>query len=73
MTEYWVSKQRFWCKFCQCWMSDTKAARSKHDNGNRHKESVEEWMKDNRKKKKEERIAKEDFEKDMREMDRAAR
>ena len=33
MTEFWVSKAKFWCKYCKCWMSDNKASRAKHDNG----------------------------------------
>ena len=24
MTEFWVSKKRYWCKYCKCWMADTK-------------------------------------------------
>ena len=26
MTEFWVSKKRYWCKYCKCWMADTKAS-----------------------------------------------
>ena len=27
MTEYWVSKDRYWCKHCRCWMADNPSVR----------------------------------------------
>ena len=66
MTEYWVSQKRFWCKYCKCWMADTKPARSHHDNGVRHKTSVQQFFKDNRQKQKEERETKIELEREMR-------
>ncbi len=47
-------------------MADTKPARSHHDNGNRHKAAVQEFFKENRKKRNEERDAKAALEREMR-------
>jgi len=73
MTEYWVSKVRYWCKYCKCWMADTKAARFKHEQGMRHKESVLEWMKENRQKKKDEQREKDELAREMAAIEKAAR
>ena len=73
MTEFWVSKARYWCKYCKCWMSDTKAARFKHEQGERHKSAVLAWMKENRQKKKDEAREKEELAREMAMIDKAAR
>ncbi|KAJ1472525.1 hypothetical protein T484DRAFT_1840061 [Baffinella frigidus] len=73
MTEFWVSKARFWCKYCKCWMSDNKASRAKHDGGDRHKETLQLWMKENRDRRKNEAKDKEDIDREMKEIERAAR
>ena len=66
MTEFWVSQKRFWCKYCKCWMADTKPARTHHDNGTRHKTAVQDFFKENRQKQRQERENKQQLEKEMR-------
>lgn len=73
MTEFWVSKARYWCKFCKCWMSDNKSSRAKHDNGERHKEAVQTWMRENRDRRRAESKEKAELEREMKEIERAAR
>lgn len=41
MTEYWVSQAKFFCKFCNIWIADNKPSRQHHDNGVKHKISIE--------------------------------
>ncbi|CAH0407048.1 unnamed protein product [Chilo suppressalis] len=41
MTEYWKSQARKYCEFCKCWFADNKVSISFHENGKRHKESVQ--------------------------------
>jgi len=54
-------------------MADTKAARFKHEQGNRHKDSVAAWMKENRAQKKAEQKDKDDLAREMEAIEKAAR
>eukprot|EP00288_Rhodomonas_lens_P002747 CAMPEP_0177727758 /NCGR_PEP_ID=MMETSP0484_2-20121128/20496_1 /TAXON_ID=354590 /ORGANISM="Rhodomonas lens, Strain RHODO" /LENGTH=114 /DNA_ID=CAMNT_0019240441 /DNA_START=69 /DNA_END=409 /DNA_ORIENTATION=- len=73
MTEYWVSQAKYWCKFCKCWMTDSKSARSRHEQGNRHKDAVQDFFKTNREKRKADEMEKNDLDREMREIERKAR
>uniref|UniRef100_A0A7S4PPC7 Matrin-type domain-containing protein n=1 Tax=Guillardia theta TaxID=55529 RepID=A0A7S4PPC7_GUITH len=73
MTEFWVSKAKHWCKYCKCWMNDSKMAITKHESGDRHKEAVARFVRNNREKKRHEEIEKAQMEKEMREIERKAR
>ena len=42
MTEFWVSQERHWCKFCMAWMAKSSQAIRHHETGKRHKEAVRE-------------------------------
>lgn len=57
MTEYWVSKQSYFCKYCEIYIRDDKPSRAQHENGLRHKGNLERYIRDIYKK--EERIQKE--------------
>lgn len=50
MTEVWKSQGRKYCEFCDCWFADNKISTSFHENGKRHKESVEKKVKEIQKK-----------------------
>ncbi|KAF1784630.1 Zinc finger, C2H2-type matrin [Phytophthora cactorum] len=58
MVDYWVSKERHYCKYCNAWMQNDKMAAlssangcvslqsiKHHEQGRRHKEKVEETLK----------------------------
>lgn len=46
MTTPWKSQGRKYCEFCDCWFADNKVSISFHENGKRHKESVEKKVKE---------------------------
>ncbi|XP_023346452.1 WW domain-binding protein 4 [Eurytemora carolleeae] len=50
MTEYWKSNENWFCKYCKCWVSDNPVSRQIHENGTRHKQSVEEKLSEIRRK-----------------------
>ncbi|KAG7381067.1 WW domain binding protein 4 [Phytophthora pseudosyringae] len=45
MVDYWVSKERHYCKYCNAWMQSDKMSVKHHEQGRRHKEKVEETLK----------------------------
>ena len=36
MSEYWVSKKRYFCKYCDIYITDDAPSRQQHENGLRH-------------------------------------
>ncbi|OAV95325.1 hypothetical protein PTTG_03626 [Puccinia triticina 1-1 BBBD Race 1] len=46
MTEYWVSKQSYFCKYCDIFIRDDKPSRAQHENGLRHKGNLERYIRD---------------------------
>jgi hypothetical protein len=48
MSEYWVSQAKFYCKVCNCYIADNKPSRLHHENGVKHKEKVEQMLKQKR-------------------------
>ncbi|KAA1090990.1 hypothetical protein PGT21_019996 [Puccinia graminis f. sp. tritici] len=46
MTEYWVSKQSYYCKYCDIFIRDDKPSRAQHENGLRHKGNLERYIRD---------------------------
>ncbi|KAK7057239.1 WW domain-binding protein 4 [Favolaschia claudopus] len=69
MSEYWVSKKKYFCKYCDIYIADDAPSRQQHENGLRHKGNLERFIrgiyKAGEKKKKDE-------EEERREMARAA-
>ncbi|CAG0883995.1 unnamed protein product [Cyprideis torosa] len=65
MSEYWVSQQRRFCEFCNCWMADNKISIQLHEGGKRHKDAVEKKLRDMRKKNRKEDKEKASFEAHM--------
>ncbi|KAF8520367.1 hypothetical protein BU17DRAFT_46702 [Hysterangium stoloniferum] len=37
MSEYWVSKKKYWCQYCETFISDDVPSRTQHETGLRHK------------------------------------
>jgi WW domain-binding protein 4 len=44
MSEYWVSKKRYWCKYCETYIADDVPSRQQHENGLRHKGNKERFV-----------------------------
>ncbi|KAG0048670.1 hypothetical protein BGZ83_006409 [Gryganskiella cystojenkinii] len=45
-SEYWKSNAKFYCRFCNIYITDNKSTRNIHDSGNKHKENVERFLRD---------------------------
>ena len=44
MSEYWVSKKRYFCKYCDVYIADDVPSRQHHENGLRHKGNVDRFV-----------------------------
>ncbi|KAF8608612.1 hypothetical protein BDV93DRAFT_518695 [Ceratobasidium sp. AG-I] len=46
MSEFWVSKKRYWCKYCGISIADDAPSRQHHESGMRHKGAVDRHIRD---------------------------
>jgi ribosomal protein L15E len=44
MSEYWVSKKKYYCKYCEIYIADDAPSRQQHENGLRHKGNKERFV-----------------------------
>src|ERR1700749_305200 len=44
MSEYWVSKKKYWCRYCECFLADDKPSRTQHEGGLRHQGNKERYV-----------------------------
>ena len=44
MSEYWVSKKKYFCQYCDIFIADDVPSRSHHENGMRHKGNKERFV-----------------------------
>ncbi|KAF5389451.1 hypothetical protein D9757_004272 [Collybiopsis confluens] len=44
MSEYWVSKKKYFCKYCETYIADDVPSRQHHENGLRHKGNRERFI-----------------------------
>ncbi|KAF9010645.1 hypothetical protein BDQ17DRAFT_1387854 [Cyathus striatus] len=44
MSEYWVSKKKYFCKYCDIYIADDAPSRQQHENGLRHKGNLERYI-----------------------------
>ncbi|TFY76346.1 hypothetical protein EWM64_g7669 [Hericium alpestre] len=44
MSEYWVSKKRYYCKYCEIYIADDAPSRQHHESGMRHKGNKERFV-----------------------------
>ena len=72
MTEYWVSQARHWCEYCKIFINGSKASIAFHENGKKHKETVEYFMRDMRKRGRERRAEEAELSKEMQKIERDA-
>eukprot|EP01039_Chlorochromonas_danica_P003452 gene3452-3781_t len=73
MTDYWVSQSKYYCKFCKCYMADNKPSRQHHENGVKHKQNVELFMKQQRQEKLHGAHSESELKRQLAEIERAAR
>lgn len=66
MSEYWVSRKKWTCKYCNVTINDDVPSRQHHENGLRHKGNVERSLKEayrkSERERKDEREAKREME-----------
>ncbi|GME25513.1 Formin binding protein [Neofusicoccum parvum] len=46
MAEYWKSTPKYWCKFCQTYVRDTKFERQQHEATGKHQSSIQRSLRD---------------------------
>ncbi|ORY30607.1 hypothetical protein BCR39DRAFT_529151 [Naematelia encephala] len=46
MTEYWVSKKQYWCKYCNIFIRDDAPSRRQHETGLKHQGNKERFIRD---------------------------
>lgn len=46
MSEYWVSKGKYYCTYCKVYIADDKPSRQHHETGGRHKGNLERYIRD---------------------------
>lgn len=44
MSEYWVSKKKYFCKYCEIYIADDAPSRNQHENGLRHQGNKERYV-----------------------------
>ncbi|KAJ6593849.1 hypothetical protein B0H19DRAFT_920291 [Mycena capillaripes] len=44
MSEFWVSKKKYFCKYCDIYIADDAPSRQQHENGLRHKGNTERFI-----------------------------
>lgn len=44
MSEYWVSRKKYFCKYCEIYIADDAPSRQQHENGMRHKGNKERFV-----------------------------
>ncbi|KAG1708920.1 hypothetical protein DVH05_022552 [Phytophthora capsici] len=72
MADYWVSRERHYCKFCNVWMQSDKLSIKHHEQGRKHKDKVEETLKHKRQAKSEANNAQKELNDQLKEIERAA-
>ncbi|GAA6010961.1 hypothetical protein JCM11491_005883 [Sporobolomyces phaffii] len=46
MSEYWISRDKYYCKYCKIYIADDKPSRIQHETGFRHKGNYERYIRD---------------------------
>ncbi|CAB4445659.1 unnamed protein product [Rhizophagus irregularis] len=72
LSEYWVSQQKHWCQYCRIYIADNKPSRTMHEQGKKHKENVEKFLRNIRRKDHENRKEEEKTRRELERIERAA-
>ncbi|KAK1938280.1 Zinc finger protein ZOP1 [Phytophthora citrophthora] len=72
MADYWVSRERHYCKFCNVWMQSDKLSIKHHEQGRKHKDKVEETLKHKRQAKSDANNAQKELQDQLKEIEEVA-
>lgn len=72
MTEFWKSGARHWCTYCKLFINGTKPSIAYHENGKKHKEIAELYLKEMRIRAREKGKDKKELEGELAKIERAA-
>lgn len=72
MSEYWVSKKKYFCKYCDIYIADDAPSRQQHENGLRHKGNLERFIRGLYKTSEKRKKDQEEEKRDMARVDQAA-
>ncbi|KAI9242306.1 MAG: hypothetical protein BYD32DRAFT_403846 [Podila humilis] len=72
MSEYWKSNAKHFCRFCKIYITDNKASRNIHDNGSKHKENVERFLREQNQRSRDKEYNTAKMDKQMEAIERAA-
>ncbi|KAF9334201.1 hypothetical protein BG006_002575 [Podila minutissima] len=71
-SEYWKSNAKHFCRFCKIYITDNKSSRNIHDNGSKHKENVERFLREQNQRSRDKEINTAKMDKQMEAIERAA-
>ncbi|KAG6611029.1 WW domain-binding protein 4 [Phytophthora cinnamomi] len=72
MADYWVSRERHYCKYCNVWMQSDKLSIKHHEQGRKHKEKMEETLKAKRQAKSDASSAQKELREQLQQIEEAA-
>ncbi|KAE9362133.1 hypothetical protein PF008_g339 [Phytophthora fragariae] len=72
MVDYWVSRERHYCKYCNVWMQSDKLSIKHHEQGRKHKEKMEETFKAKRQAKSDASCAQKELQDQLKQIEEAA-
>ncbi|POM69594.1 WW domain-binding protein 4 [Phytophthora palmivora] len=72
MADYWVSRERHYCKYCNVWMQSDKLSIKHHEQGRKHKDKVDETLKRKRKAKTDASNSEKELQDQLKEIEAAA-
>ncbi|CAM9985523.1 unnamed protein product [Ascophyllum nodosum] len=72
MASYWVSQERYFCKYCKVWLSKHQASIRNHDQGKKHQAIVEEFFRKKREDKLKGASSESDLKRQMDQIEKAA-
>ncbi|CAM9476469.1 unnamed protein product [Ectocarpus sp. 12 AP-2014] len=72
MASYWVSQERYFCKYCKVWLSNHQASIRNHDQGKKHIEIVAEFFRKKREDKLKGAQSESDLKRQMERIEKAA-
>lgn len=73
MADYWVSRKKWTCKYCDITINDDLPSRQQHEGGFRHKNNVERALKDIYRKSEQDKRDKEHARREMLKIERVSR
>ncbi|CAO3591093.1 unnamed protein product [Absidia cylindrospora] len=72
MSDFWVSQQKHWCKYCKKYVYNNKPTIQKHESGSVHKDNVERFLSDVYKKGRQDKKDAESVRRELQRIEKAA-